>query len=176
MFSYSLPERRPLPMLFKPTNHRSPSWQSILPGPCLPPLPTKGLSSVFGVFPGRRNYTSCDGERGKHTYIQSLSMQCPPCWRSHLPTILSIYSNSEAPRRAASPAPQGRSVPAGRWIAGVEMDRVQREASRLTSTIRRRGVSGSWIFSGSAIHPGSNCRARQTNVTQNNSSFNTQCD
>jgi hypothetical protein len=175
MFSYSLPERRPSPMLFKPTNHRSPSWRSTLPEPCLPPLPTKELSSVFGVSQGRRNYTNCDGERGKHTYIQSLLMQCPLCWQSHLLTILFIYSSSEAPRRVVSPARQGRSVPAGRWIVGVEMDRVQREASRLTSTIRRRMVSGELVFCESVIS-GFNCRPRQTNVTQNNSSLNTECD
>lgn len=175
MFSYFLPGRRPSPMLFKPTSHRSLSWRPILLEPCLLALPTKELSSVFGASQGRRNYTNCDGERGKHTYIQSLSMQCPPCWQSHLLTILFIYSNSEAPKRVASPARRGRSVRAGQWIAGVEMDRVQREVSRLTSTIRRRMVSGELVFCGSVI-PVFNCRPRQTNVTQNNSSLNKECD
>jgi len=175
MFSYSPPERRPLPMLFKPTSPRSPSLQSILPEPCSPPPPTKEPSSVFGVSLGRKNYTNCDGERGRHAYIQSHSMQCPRYWRSHLLTILSIYSNSEAPRRAANPARRGRSAQAGRWIAGVEMDRVQREALRLTSTIRRRMVSGELKFC-TLVTRGSNYRPRQTNTTQNNGSSNTECD
>jgi len=177
MFSYSLPERRPSPMSFKPTSHRSPFCQSILLGPCLRPLPTKELSSEFGVSPGQRNYTNCGGERGRHTYIQSLSMQCLPCWLSHLLMILSTYSSSEAPRKAGSPAQQGRSVPVGRWIAEVEMDRVQREASRLTSTIRRRTVSGESDFCGLVI-PGFNCRPRhrQANFTQNNRPSDTECD
>ena len=157
MSSYSLPERRPSPMLSKRISHRSPFCQSILLGPCLPPLPTKELSSEFGASPGQRNYTNCGGERGRHTYIQSLSMQCLPCWPSHLLMILFTYSNSEAPKRAASPAQQGPSVPVGRWIAEVEMDRVQREASKLTSTIRRRMVSGESDFCGLVV-PGFNCR------------------
>jgi hypothetical protein len=149
MFSYSLPERRPLPTSFKPTNHRSPSWQLILPELCLPLLPTKGLLSVFGVFQERRNCTSCDGGRGRHAYIQSHSMQCPPYWRSLLLMILSTYSSSEAPRRAVSLAPQGRSVPVGQWTAEVETDRVLREASRLTSTIKGREVLGTFDSCGS---------------------------
>src|SRR5258708_24507701 len=99
MFSYSLPERRPLPMLFKPTSHRYPCWRSIPPEPCSPLLPTKELSYVFGVSPERRNYTSCAGERGRHTYIQSPSMQCPPYWRSHPLTTLFIYLKTEAQNR-----------------------------------------------------------------------------
>jgi hypothetical protein len=162
MSSYSLPERRPLPMLFKRTSHRSPSWLPIPLEPCSPPLLTKELSSVFGVSLGRRNYTNCDGERGRRAYIQLLSMQCPPCWRSRLLTILFIYSSLEAPRRAVSPARQGRSVLVGQWIAEVETDRVQREASRLTLTIRKRTVSGKLDFCGSVTQGLIAARARQT--------------
>src|SRR5258707_5463990 len=102
MFSYSPLEPRLLPTLFKPTNHQSPSWRSILRELCSLPLPTKGLLSVFGVSQRQKNCTNCDGGHGKLVYTLSHSMQCPPCWRSHLLTTPSTYSSSEAPKRAAS--------------------------------------------------------------------------